>query len=170
MLYRPNFCCQCGEKISRAEWTPLTSRRFCDFCAVEQKQHDLLPRAAMLVALLVGAAGVTTYFGSGTPPPQPSSAAVATQPRSIPPEKPNIKPTLEPGRANLSAPDTDASAVSTANDAGPKSKQRGVVTKPSTGEVYFCGSITKKGTPCTRRVKSPGRCWQHLGQPGTNSR
>lgn len=31
--------------------------------------------------------------------------------------------------------------------------------------LYFCGAITKKGTPCSRRVKSPGRCWQHIGQP-----
>jgi hypothetical protein len=35
----------------------------------------------------------------------------------------------------------------------------------STEAVYYCGALTKKGTPCTRRVKSPGRCWQHLGQP-----
>ncbi|MFL6469071.1 MAG: DUF5763 domain-containing protein [Pyrinomonadaceae bacterium] len=27
--------------------------------------------------------------------------------------------------------------------------------------VYFCGAITKKGTPCTRRVKTKGFCWQH---------
>ena len=31
--------------------------------------------------------------------------------------------------------------------------------------VYFCGAQTKKGTPCTRRVKGGGRCWQHQGQP-----
>ena len=27
--------------------------------------------------------------------------------------------------------------------------------------VYFCGAQTKKGTPCSRRVKGGGRCWQH---------
>jgi hypothetical protein len=31
--------------------------------------------------------------------------------------------------------------------------------------VYICGARTKKGTPCQRRVRGPGRCWQHRGQP-----
>ena len=29
--------------------------------------------------------------------------------------------------------------------------------------VYVCGARTKKGTPCSRRVHQPGRCWQHKG-------
>ena len=28
---------------------------------------------------------------------------------------------------------------------------------------YYCGAATKKGTPCTRKVKGGGRCWQHKG-------
>ncbi|HEX9961513.1 MAG TPA: hypothetical protein VGB00_11305, partial [Pyrinomonadaceae bacterium] len=35
---------------------------------------------------------------------------------------------------------------------------------PATEAVYFCGAPTKKGTPCSRRVKGGGRCWQHAGQ------
>src|SRR5215218_3219365 len=65
MLYHPHFCCHCGEKIVRAKWTPMTSRRFCEFCAVEQKQHDLIPRAAAVILLLFGAAGFTAYLSSG---------------------------------------------------------------------------------------------------------
>jgi hypothetical protein len=30
--------------------------------------------------------------------------------------------------------------------------------------VYWCGAQTKKGTPCSRKVKGGGRCWQHEGQ------
>jgi hypothetical protein len=30
--------------------------------------------------------------------------------------------------------------------------------------VYFCGAATKKGAPCSRRVRGGGRCWQHKGQ------
>ena len=30
-------------------------------------------------------------------------------------------------------------------------------------KVYTCGARTKKGKPCSRRVKEPGRCWQHKG-------
>jgi hypothetical protein len=37
---------------------------------------------------------------------------------------------------------------------------------PSSEEVvYVCGARTKKGTPCSRRVHGPVRCWQHKGMP-----
>jgi hypothetical protein len=32
-------------------------------------------------------------------------------------------------------------------------------------DVYTCGARTKKGTPCSRRVHGPVRCWQHKGMP-----
>ena len=28
-------------------------------------------------------------------------------------------------------------------------------------QLYMCGARTKKGTPCSRRVHGPVRCWQH---------
>jgi hypothetical protein len=35
-----------------------------------------------------------------------------------------------------------------------------------TDAVYYCGAATKKGAPCSRRVKHAGeRCWQHQGMP-----
>lgn len=30
-------------------------------------------------------------------------------------------------------------------------------------DYYLCGARTKKGTPCSRRVHGPVRCWQHKG-------
>jgi hypothetical protein len=30
-------------------------------------------------------------------------------------------------------------------------------------QVYSCGARTRKGTPCSRRVHGPVRCWQHKG-------
>jgi len=30
--------------------------------------------------------------------------------------------------------------------------------------VSICGARTKKGTPCSRRVRGTGRCWQHRGR------
>ena len=30
-------------------------------------------------------------------------------------------------------------------------------------QTYQCGARTKKGTPCSRRVHGPVRCWQHKG-------
>lgn len=32
-------------------------------------------------------------------------------------------------------------------------------------DAYTCGARTKKGSPCTRRVHGPVRCWQHKGLP-----
>ena len=32
-------------------------------------------------------------------------------------------------------------------------------------DVYICGARTRKGTPCSRRVHGPVRCWQHKGLP-----
>ncbi|HJP94387.1 MAG TPA: hypothetical protein VJ875_20675 [Pyrinomonadaceae bacterium] len=32
-------------------------------------------------------------------------------------------------------------------------------------QSYMCGARTKKGTPCSRRVHGPVRCWQHKGMP-----
>jgi len=31
--------------------------------------------------------------------------------------------------------------------------------------VAICGARTQKGTPCQRRVRGTGRCWQHRGMP-----
>ncbi len=41
----------------------------------------------------------------------------------------------------------------------------GTESQPSTvsDAVYMCGARTKKGTPCSRRMHEPVRCWQHKG-------
>ncbi|PYS51537.1 MAG: hypothetical protein DMF68_03955 [Acidobacteria bacterium] len=31
--------------------------------------------------------------------------------------------------------------------------------------ITICGARTQKGTPCQRRVRGTGRCWQHRGMP-----
>ena len=36
---------------------------------------------------------------------------------------------------------------------------------PVPEQFYTCGARTKKGTPCSRRVHGPVRCWQHKGAP-----
>ena len=170
MLYRPNFCSHCGEKITRAEWTPLTSRRFCDFCAVEQKQHDLLPRAAALLVLLIGAAGITAYFGSGAPASQPTAAAAVSRDGNREArELASRQSQSETSRSTSPSPVTETPQSSAASVSLANSKQRSSAPNSSTEPVYYCGAMTKKGTPCTRRVKTPGRCWQHLGQPAMRS-
>jgi len=164
MFYRPNFCCHCGEKIDRPQWTPLTSRRFCEFCAIEQKQHDLIPRAAMIVALLFGAAGVTAYLS--TPVREIAGPNSGGQAREIKTGgKRNIVATSNFSNSNQPSV-LPANTVVNAHAAN--LMQREVPQNSSTEPVYYCGAMTKRGTPCTRRVKTRGRCWQHIGQPVTD--
>ena len=169
MFYRPHFCCHCGEKIVRARWTPLTSRRFCEFCAVEQKQHDLLPRAATIAAILFGFAGLTAYLGgSGTARVTDTRTAVhkiKSETDKVSPDRSsaNAKPGSLPGGT---LPNTSP-AIS--NLASSNTKQRAIDRNSSTDPVNYCGAMTKKGTACTRRVKTSGRCWQHAGQPAISS-
>ena len=161
MLYRPNYCCHCGEKIERAKWTPLTSRRFCDFCEIEQKQHDLLPRVVLLVAVLLGAAGLTSYLGRSD---QTSSTAQSTASRPREPNSERIRSTgTEPAPTAKPSESLSAERPGSQNVAA-NLEQRRVPPISSTEPVHYCGALTKKGTPCTRRVKSKGRCWQHAGQ------
>jgi hypothetical protein len=158
MLYRPHFCCHCGEKIIRAKWTPLTSRRFCDFCAVEKKQHDLLPRAAAVLMLILGAAGITSYLGGGK---AASNEVISPSSSSEELKKTPKKPT----NVSVVTNSDPSPPVSNTTSAASNTKQLPLRADSSTEAVYYCGALTKKGTACTRRVKSPGRCWQHLGQP-----
>ena len=39
----------------------------------------------------------------------------------------------------------------------------GTAPSSTTEQLYTCGARTKKGTPCSRRVHGPVRCWQHKG-------
>jgi hypothetical protein len=53
--YRPNFCCECGEKIVRLRWRLWTSRKFCDTCFRSSGKDYWLQRAvATLILLLAG--------------------------------------------------------------------------------------------------------------------
>ena len=64
-------------------------------------------------------------------------------------------PPLVIQRNQNSGPATSpANAASTASSSAPLAE-----------DVYLCGARTKKGTPCSRRVHGPVRCWQHKGMP-----
>ena len=51
--YRPNFCCECGEKIVRLRWRVWTSRKFCDKCFHSSGRAYWLQRLGAIVILLV---------------------------------------------------------------------------------------------------------------------
>lgn len=154
MFFRPKFCANCGEKIERVDWGPLTSRRFCQVCESEFKGQDLIPRAIVGLGLLVGIFGFGSYLKSGTTTEtrvarlqQPVAAAPAQQPANISSNTPQISP----------SPLTAAALPPVVQP--PKAKIE------SQESQYFCGAETRKGTPCSRRVKGNVRCFQHTGMP-----
>ena len=158
MFFRPAFCCNCGERIVREEWRLWTSRRFCALCATEHQGVDLIPK-------VVAAAGVLSIvFEAATfikkPDPRESENTFTIKQTKV-----NLKPTtlypsntIPPVVSGMSAPENANARTELLTQ---QSEQPQRENRTSDEPVYYCGAITKKGTPCTRRVKTKGFCWQH---------
>lgn len=153
-MYKPNFCAECGARIERTRWRIWTSRRFCSACDKRFRKARLaLPLVASVT--LFGVGFVAGRSGRPTPPPliierdQPTIPSVLPQITSRPTE-------MREGKAGTPpSPEPHDSPSGTANERP---------TDPNE-IVSICGARTKKGTPCSRRVRGTGRCWQHKGMP-----
>jgi hypothetical protein len=175
MPYKPNYCNYCGEKIERIEWKLWTSSRFCENCEVEFRKVEWLPRIGAGIALLIGLFGFGSYLKT---PEKPLSlvnnqitASASNKAQAVKNEQitakaniqnSEIKPSVE---INAGLQNQSKIAVSQKPE-----QLQNQLDKPQIIEsepVYFCGAQTKKGTPCTRKVKGGGRCWQHTGLPAT---
>jgi hypothetical protein len=159
MLYKPKFCCNCGEKIDRIEWNLLTSRRFCDVCSTEQKRHDNFPRAVVAGGLLALTFGFGSLFGgsNGASTAQTLNASPAQLKAQAPEKQPESAPTQ---RAQI----TQSATFQPGQPADVSPSRQPETASPE--KAYYCGALTKKGTPCSRKVKAPGsRCYQHEGKP-----
>lgn len=173
MLYRPKFCCHCGEKIERIEWRLWTSRRFCELCETEFKFQDLGPRVAVVIGLAAGLFGLGTYLQSGANNPVisqnstqgslPNAKRGFVSDSSIT-KKPSVSDEATGNLPSDAQTNTSQELTRVSEPAGSSLSGRNESQKASEA-VYFCGAATKKGTPCSRRVKDKGRCWQHAGQP-----
>lgn len=173
MLFRPNFCSNCGEKIERADWGIFTSRRFCQVCESVFKGQEIIPRIVVGFGLLVGLFGIGGYLKSG---PYASESQFSRQPRKLAEQ---VMPVAQAGPkvaqgAGPSAGIRATPAVSETQSAAALSRPETRIsesTKPprqqieTVAEAYLCGAETKKGTPCKRRVKGNIRCFQHPGMP-----
>jgi hypothetical protein len=155
-MYRPNFCAECGTRIEREHWRPWTSRRFCPLCARRfQRKQLLLSAVAALALFSLGL--LAGRFQRPSPPPlvveraQPSSATPAVT------QKSGTQAT-DDGAAN------DPQPAGSEPSYGPDGTANERPTDP-TETVSICGARTQKGTPCQRRVRGTGRCWQHRGMP-----
>jgi hypothetical protein len=161
MLYRPKYCCNCSEKIERVDWNLLTSRRFCDVCAIENKRYDHIPRVTVAGGILSMMFGLGTLFG-GNVNSSPPVQSLNSSPVQLKTER-NTERHPEPSRTER-LPPAPTAAHTVDQTSGPS--QAINANSSSQEKIYYCGALTKKGTPCSRKVKSAGlRCYQHEGKP-----
>ena len=137
-MYQLNFCSECGSKVLRLRGHFWTSRRFCGKCADRFRRTRLGPTLFAVLGLF-GAGYLAGLVRRADPPP------LIIERRS----------------------DSPLSDTTTANSPLHASSETGTnpINSPASVEevVYLCGARTKKGTPCSRRVHGPVRCWQHKG-------
>ncbi len=153
-MYQPNFCAECGARIERARWRWWTSRRFCPNCALRFRRSRIA-RPLLAGLLLCGLSFSAGRALRPAPPPLLVSAngtLLAPAPRST---------------EIVTAHTTTASSNSPVPPLvvyGPDGTANERPTDPNE-IISLCGARTKKGTPCQRRVRGTGRCYQHLGKP-----
>ena len=155
-MYRPNFCADCGTRIMRARWRWRTSRRFCAEC-----EQRLRRRGAWSWPLLLAGALLASGFLAGRAGRPPAPPLIVER---------GELPVLTAPQTNGSAHDTATgiAALSAAGAAAPPSRAQGAERELPTDPqeiVSICGARTRRGTPCSRRVRGTGRCWQHRGLP-----
>jgi hypothetical protein len=61
------------------------------------------------------------------------------------------------------ATDPNATSAGAQSNTGASQTNSGTTQPSAPEQLYTCGARTKKGTPCSRRVHGPVRCWQHKG-------
>ncbi len=157
LLFRPKFCANCGEKVVRDDWHIWTSGRFCELCETEFQGREMAWRAACVGAVLLAAA-VSFAFVAPAKPVETRLVPAGTSPGT---PKALLSKTES---AKLPANQVKEQVVERqTSQAVPTQEQKPEVA--ASEPTYMCGAETKKGTPCTRKVKGNVRCWQHRGMP-----
>lgn len=153
-MYKPNFCSECGSRIERAHWHLWTSRRFCSDCEPRFRKAQLLPLITASVLFTIG------LILGRTARPAPPPLIVERG------ELPAV--TLQSTKAQARSSGTQSETNPATTKSEPYYGPDGTATERPTDPaeiVSICGARTQKGTPCQRRVRGTGRCWQHKGLP-----
>ncbi|MDQ3820065.1 MAG: hypothetical protein M3362_20640 [Acidobacteriota bacterium] len=160
-MYRPSFCCDCGSRIERSRWHLWTSRKFCHDCAPRFRRAELLlPLAAGAVLFFVG-----LIAGRGlSPQPPPLIVERGDLPAAAAPTTKTESKTSQASEAETPESTTTTAAPRPEPSYGPDGTATERPTDPNE-IITICGARTQKGTPCQRRVRGTGRCWQHRGLP-----
>jgi hypothetical protein len=172
MTYKPKYCCQCGEKIERKKWTFFSSGRFCQLCETDFILQEWTPRVTVALILFFGLVGFSGFFQSVEKPLiiasiRPSEQTTEIKNSSVNPVSNEKSPSNFSGKSALQ--NTANTVVSMPHQNALSGKRETSLkmaeNQANDAPTYFCGAATKKGSPCSRRVKGGGRCWQHNGQP-----
>lgn len=184
-MYKPNFCAECGERVLRERWRVWTSERFCPLCEKRLRRGFVAP--LLVICALVGAGFVCGRLMRPAPPPLTLERGALPLPALIAKGAASNSAGVARADETVSVAGTDeradgAASKSEATNAASddaNSSARGAIeanaqplgalaaeepTDPNE-VVSICGARTKKGTPCQRRVRGTGRCWQHRGMP-----
>ncbi len=176
MLYKPTFCCECGEKIERVEWKIWTNRRFCELCETDFTFQDWTLKIAIGCGVIFSVLFIaSSIISSGK---SASTGSVRTLKNTSPVVESGNQTSVgnvTPGSLNQNGkvvPVSPSKEQMVANGSFPNETEnrntqaQALHNQQNSGAlpVYFCGAETKKGSPCSRRVKGGGRCWQHTGQ------
>lgn len=165
MLFRPTFCSNCGEKIERSEWHIWTSRRFCEICVTDMPIQEYAPKIVVAFGILATVLGLISYLR----PASNDFGMPLTRQRKVEnsnlTERSSVKSDLPAINENTSQTNTVQALQAPRSLAAITPPNNETKVKTEAVEQYFCGAITKKGTPCSRRVKGNVRCYQHHGMP-----
>ncbi|HYG12229.1 MAG TPA: hypothetical protein VD835_19945 [Pyrinomonadaceae bacterium] len=151
-MYKPNFCAECGGRVARVRWRVWTSRRFCAGCAGRFRRGRIAKPLVACVALLVAGYAAGRAMRPAPPP-------LVIERGALPPSTPPLASQLSTTQGRGTGATTEAHAHAYGAD--------GTETERPTDPaeiVSICGARTQRGTPCSRRVRGTGRCWQHRGR------
>jgi hypothetical protein len=135
-----------------------TSRKFCDSCAKRFRQSRILYPLIAAVALIA----IGLFGGRATRPAAPPLIVEREQ------LAPVSAPLMLASKTGAQQGAANPSSSSLASKSEPTYGADGTPAERPTDPneiVSICGARTQKGTPCQRRVRGTGRCWQHKGLP-----
>lgn len=179
MLYRPNFCAECGEKVERERWMPWTSRSFCANCEPDLRSLRIAPVAVGGVMLFLGGIFFSGLGSKNEPKiaePIALTASAARNDKTKPAQLKGSDPVAavtavaaeeqKPGQTEAAVAKGQSQVSENAKTSEPLTN----AAKPLAADLtavepaFYCGARTRSGKPCSRKVKTAARCWQHLGK------
>ena len=170
MFCKSKYCGNCSREIEETGRNPLSSGRYCIDCQDAFKVQEWLPRIIICCSVLFGLFGFGSFlypsekslnlsakrFSESAPSQKESAKESKTQPSG----NSNVRVSADSNNRTAAEKQT---AITKNGDAQPE-REISKIKVSDSEPTFFCGAATKKGNPCSRRVKGGGRCWQHAGQ------